>query len=189
MQYSISLQDGPVALRPLTPNDADLLLRWLTDTRNLAYWEGPHEVFSPARIQDDFYEDEWNASRCIIEYEGQPIGYVQAYQLDGELFDEYEYPRRDGKVFGIDQFIGEPELWGRGIGRRFITLLCGWLHGHCGAQAVVLDPHADNPRAIRCYEACGFRKVKFLPRHEMHDGVLVDCWLMALEFQRTSGCA
>lgn len=76
-----------------------------------------------------------------------------------------------------------PELWERGIGRRFIRLLCGWLRDQGGAQAVVLDPHADNPRAIRCYEACGFRKVKLLPCHELHDGVLVDCWLMALELQ------
>ena len=47
-----------------------------------------------------------------------------------------------------------------------------------GAAAVILDPHANNPRALRCYEACGFRKVKFLPQHELHEGVWEDCWLM-----------
>ena len=45
---------------------------------------------------------------------------------------------------------------------------------------MVLDPHVDNERAIRCYEACGFHKVKKLPKHELHDGVWVDCWLMEL---------
>ena len=47
-----------------------------------------------------------------------------------------------------------------------------------GANAVILDPHADNPRAIRCYEKVGFKKIKFLPKHELHDGEKVDCYLM-----------
>lgn len=177
MLFAISAKDGPVALRPLEEADAPLLLRWLTDRRVLEYWDGPSAVFTPQRIQEDFFEDEWNASRCIIQYEGKDIGYVQAYQLDGEMCKEYHYPHPELLAFGIDQFIAEPGLWGQGIGRRFIRLLLGFLEEQ-GAQAVVLDPHVDNPRAIRCYEACGFRKVKRLPKHEMHDGVLVDCWLM-----------
>lgn len=171
-----------VSLRLLEPGDAPLLLSWLRDPRVLEYWEGPGEVFTPERVQEDFYEDPDPTTRCVILYNRKAIGYLQFYPLDGEGFSEYQYERRDLTVFGIDQFIGEPELWGRGIGRQFIKLICGYLREHCGAQAVVLDPHADNPRAIRCYEACGFRKVKLLPRHELHDGVMVDCWLMALEF-------
>lgn len=181
MQHQIQAQEGAVSLRPLTQEDAPLLLRWLTDPRNLEYWEGPHAVFTPKRIQTDFYTEEWNGSACIVVYEGRDVGYAQAYQLDEEMYEEYGYPRRDLCTYGIDQFIGEPELWGQGIGRRFIRLLCDFLREHCGAQAVVLDPHADNPRAIRCYEACEFHKVKLLPQHEQHDGQMVDCWLMALE--------
>ena len=58
MQFEISLAEGPVALRPLAPADAGLLLRWLTDRRVLEYWEGPSAVFTPQRIQEDFFEDE-----------------------------------------------------------------------------------------------------------------------------------
>ena len=146
MRYEIKLREGPVSLRPLTPEDAPLLLRWLTDSRNLEYWEGPGTVFTPERIQADFYQDGWNASRCIIQYEGRDIGYMQAYELDEEMFREYQYPYTPERVFGIDQFIGEPELWGKGIGRRFIGLLCRWLHEARGAKAVVLDPHAGSKR-------------------------------------------
>ncbi len=178
MQYDISLREDPVALRPLTPKDTGLLLQWLTDPRNLEYWEGPGTVFTPERIREDFYEDPDPTSRCVIRFEGRDVGYVQFYPLDREGFEAYGYPYTQEPVFGIDQFIGVPELWGRGIGRRFIRLLCGWLFTACGAAAVVLDPHADNPRAICCYEACGFQKAKFLPKHELHAGVLVDCWLM-----------
>ena len=53
-----------------------------------------------------------------------------------------------------------------------------YLTGTEGARSVILDPHADNPRALRCYEACGFRKLKLLEKHEMHEGERRDCWLM-----------
>ncbi len=182
MQHEFHLASGPIRLRPLVPADADLLFTWLTDPHVLEYWEGPSTVYTPQRVQEDFYNDDWNASRCIICYEGREIGYVQIYQLDDEGFEEYQYPKVDRPVYGIDQFIALPEYWGKGVGRAFIRLLTEELHTRWGAHSLVLDPHADNERAIRCYEACGFRKVKLLPQHELHDGVKVDCWLMALVF-------
>ncbi len=107
------------------------------------------------------------------------MGYVQAYPLDGAGLVEYGLAPTGETVWGLDQFIAEPDLWGKGVGRRFLRLLCGHLFSQQRVNRIVLDPHVDNERAIRCYEACGFRKQKLLPRHEMHDGVLVDCWLMA----------
>jgi len=32
--------------------------------------------------------------------------------------------------------------------------------------------------AVRCYEKSGFKKVKLLPAHELHEGAMRDCWLM-----------
>ena len=46
------------------------------------------------------------------------------------------------------------------------------------ASKVILDPHIGNVRAIRCYEKCGFRKVKLLSLHELHEGEYRDSWLM-----------
>ncbi|MEH1834506.1 MAG: GNAT family protein [Nostoc sp.] len=43
------------------------------------------------------------------------------------------------------------------------------------------DNPFDNPRAIRCYEKCGFVKVKLLPAHELHEGEYSDCWLTAID--------
>jgi len=37
-----------------------------------------------------------------------------------------------------------------------------------------------NFRAIRCYEKCGFVKVKLLSGHDFHEGKYQDCWLMAI---------
>lgn len=92
---------------------------------------------------------------------------------------EYCYEGKEKTIYAIDQFIGEPELWGKGIGKRFLYLIQTYLVQEKGAEVILLDPHADNPRALRAYEAAGFQVVKFLPAHELHEGVMRDCWLMA----------
>ena len=53
----------------------------------------------------------------------------------------------------------------RGFGTRPASLLLSY-------------PNVENGRAVRCYEKSGFRKLKRLPRHELHEGVQKDCCLM-----------
>ncbi len=178
MKNDLLLKQEKLLIRPLTPEDARLLLRWLTDPAVLEWWEGKSAVFTPQRVQEDFYTEEPFLRRCIIEYEDSPIGYLQVYRLTDEERAEYDYPHPELVSFGLDQFIGEPAYWNRKIGRRFLSMMLDRLCLQEGAQSVVLDPHADNLRAIRCYEACGFRRLKLLPAHELHDGTMVDCWLM-----------
>ena len=69
--------------------------------------------------------------------------------------------------------------WNRGIGTRAVSLMCDYLFGALAARTITLDPEAWNTRAIRCYEKCGFRKIKLLPAHELHEGQYRDCWIMA----------
>lgn len=174
----IYLTRGPVSVRPLADSDAKSLLKWMTDPRVLEWYEGRDQVFTQKRVREDFYSEEPLCRRCIVEYEGTPVGYIQIYRLDEELCREYQYPHPDWLSFGIDQFIGEPDYWNRKIGRTFISLVIEYLVRQENAQSVILDPHANNPRALRCYEACGFRKIKFLPAHELREGMMEDCWLM-----------
>lgn len=175
------LKGKDVSLRLLTKEDKILLLKWLTNERVLNFWEGKTAVFDLARIEEDFYVEEEGLTRAIIEYKGQAIGYCQMYKLDEEALKEYEYESRNKVVYGLDQFIGEPEYWGKGIGTEFMKLVLGYIFNIKGANTVVLDPHTDNLRAIRCYEKVGFKIVKTLPKHELHDGEMVDCYLMVCE--------
>ncbi len=167
-----------ISLRLLTEQDKNFLLKWLTDERVLNFWEGKSAVFDLDRIKEDFYSEENGLIRTIIEYQGQPIGYCQMYVLDKESMKEYDYKSTKKVIYGVDQFIGEPEFWGKGIGTDFMKLVLSYLFNDKSANAVILDPHADNKRAIRCYEKVGFKIVKSLPKHELHDGEMVDCYLM-----------
>ena len=119
----------------------------------------------------------------IIEYRNTPVGYGQAYRLRGELFNEYDYSDDGRTVYAMDQFIGEPEYWNRGIGTSFLKMMAAYLKEQKAADSVLLDPHKDNRRAIRAYEKTGFQIVKALPEHELFEGRRVDCWLMEAVLQ------
>ena len=173
------IKEKEISLRLLNEQDKNLLLKWLTDERVLNYWEGKSAVFDLDRITEDFYgEENVEVIRTIIEYQGQAIGYLQMYKLDNEALEEYSYQSTNKVIYGMDQFIGEPEYWGKGIGTDFMKLVLQYLTKEKNAEIVILDPHVDNLRAIRCYEKVGFKKIKFLPKHELHDGEMVDCYLM-----------
>jgi aminoglycoside 6'-N-acetyltransferase len=58
---------------------------------------------------------------------------------------------------GLDQFIGEPEMIGRGHGAEMVRRHVEWLM-ETGVPAVGVDPDPDNLRAIRAYEKAGFRR-------------------------------
>lgn len=173
------IKENDITIKKIEQQDKLLLLKWLTDERILNFWEGKSAVFDLNRIEDEYYSvEDIEIIRAIIEYKGVPIGYVHMYNLNEELLNEYQYPITNKIVYGIDQFIGEPEYWNKGIGTAFMKLVLSYLKTQKNAEIVILDPHADNPRAIRCYEKVGFKKIKFLPKHELHDGEMVDCYLM-----------
>ncbi|MFC4664262.1 MULTISPECIES: GNAT family N-acetyltransferase [Oceanobacillus] len=83
----------------------------------------------------------------------------------------------------MDQFIGETQYWDRGIGSLLIKSMVAYLINKKRINKVVMDPQAWNKRAIRCYEKSGFKKIKLLPCHELHEGEYRDCWLM--EYRET----
>ena len=43
------------------------------------------------------------------------------------MFDEYDYPDDGHTVFAMDQFIGEPEYWSKGIGSSFLKMMVAYL--------------------------------------------------------------
>ena len=80
-----TLREGPVAVRPLRPQDAPLLLTWMQNPQVLAFYGGRDMAYTPEKIQEDFYAPEEGARRCLVEFEGAPVGYIQIYQLDAQL--------------------------------------------------------------------------------------------------------
>ena len=66
-----------------------------------------------------------------------------------ELYEDYHYPKTKEIVYGMDQFIGEPDYWSMGIGTKYTQMIFEFLKSKRNADAVILDPHQDNLRAIK----------------------------------------
>ena len=168
----------------MTDLDFSILLKWLTDDRVLAFYDGRDTHYNAATLKSN-YSEEWDTIyyRVIFEYKGNEIGYGQIYRLYDELYEEYQYPQSGEIVFAMDQFIGEPEYWNRGIGSKYVQMVLEFLKAEQNADAVILDPWKSNARAIRAYEKAGFKIIAELPEHEVHEGKKVDCYLMEYRYE------
>ncbi|WP_026040522.1 GNAT family N-acetyltransferase [Sulfobacillus thermosulfidooxidans] len=172
------IHQGDFILRPLDPEDIHYLYRWLTDDCVLEFYEGRDKRFTREMIQEKYLTPSSRPIyRELVLWQGLPIGYMQIYPLSVEEYETYGYSLFE-HIIGMDQFIGEVTLWNQGIGTGLIQTVCQWLEAHQEVDCLVMDPRADNLRAIHVYEKCGFRKVKYLLNHEYHEGIQHDCWLM-----------
>lgn len=150
-----------LSIRAMNEKDYPLMVKWLNDDLVLEYY-GPRltlgEVIAKygPRINNEHY-----VMPCIVEYKDKPIGYIQYYETPKEQLKIYGFPLEES-IYGIDQFIGEPGLWSKGIGTQIISDMLNNLNSRLGVNKVVLDVKSCNIKAIKCYEKCGFRIVKGL---------------------------
>lgn len=163
-----------VRFRPLKRADLPLLLKWLRDPAVLEFYEGRDRKFTREQLLAEYFSKD-DIRRNLIELGGSPAGYLQYYPE----------PHEPGR-FGVDLFIGEPGLWGKGWGRAILDRLVGELSESGGITSLQLDPRVENLRAIRCYSAAGFRRERLLEHHEFHEGAWHDCLLMVRRFPEFS---
>ena len=180
----IDIKNEDIRIRTLSNDDFKLMLKWLTDERVLEFYGGRDKKYTLKSIKEH-YTEKWKDEifRVIIEYNNVPIGYGQIYKMYDELYMNYHYPQNDEIVYGMDQFIGEPEYWSRGIGTKYIKMIFEFLKKERNAVAVILDPHKNNLRAIKSYQKAGFRIIEDLPEHELHEGKKEDCYLMEYRYE------
>ena len=176
---NIDIKKGNIRIRTLTDKDFSLMFKWLTDERVLAFYHGRDKKYTLESLKKH-YTEKWKDEvlRVIIEYNNLPIGYGQIYKMYDELYTEYHYEKTDKIVYGMDQFIGEPEYWSKGIGSNYIKMVFEFLKKERSADAVIVDVRKNNPRAIRAYQKAGFNIIKDLPAHELFEGKKEDDWLM-----------
>jgi aminoglycoside 6'-N-acetyltransferase len=156
---------GDLLIRKMTRNDYKVMAKWLSDQNVLKYYEEPLsnlekviEKFAP-RISGEHY-----VTPCIVEYKDISIGYIQYYKLTKPKLIEYGYAANQ-VIFGLDQFIGETQLWGKG------RLILNYLTKIEPSSKVIIDVKKTNDRAISCYKKCGFRRLKNLN----DEYVLMEC--------------
>lgn len=171
MQYF--LQNEGLSIRYMTEQDFPLMAKWLSDKRVLTYYGDPNQPFDLEKISKKYLprvNGEIPIVPCIIEYNDMEIGFIQYYKITEQQLIDYGYNDHP-LTLGIDQFIGEINFWNKGIGTVLVQSILQYLFKVKNAKRVILDPDISNRRAIRCYEKCGFKRVKELPNQSL----LMEC--------------
>lgn len=86
--------------------------------------------------------------------------------------------------------IGAKERWNQGYGTDAILTLLRFAFEEMNLHRVYLRVDADNPRAIRCYEKCGFAREGTLREATYRRGLYKDQYIMSVlaqEFRATHG--
>lgn len=149
-------------IRRMSHDDLELMTEWLNTNEVLEFFGDPAAPPSARQIHEKYaprIEGTVAVEPYIAEIAGQPFAFMQCYRLTDEDYRSYGYSIEE-TIYGIDQFIGKPELFGKGYGTQMVTDFLSFIFNERGADAVTVDPELTNPRAIRCYEKCGFKKIK-----------------------------
>ena len=163
--------EGPrVLLRPVAAADHAALLAIRAEPEVRAWW---------GEVEDDApVDDEEGVHAYAIEVDGAVAGAIQFGEQDDPMY----------RSAGLDLYLGA--AWrGRGLAREAIGLMVRYLFDVRGHHRLTIDPAAANARAIRCYEAVGFRRVGVMREYELgadatwRDGLLME--LLARDVPRT----
>jgi aminoglycoside 6'-N-acetyltransferase len=140
--------------RPMTPSDLPLIQRWLALSHVRQWWGDGDEQY--ALVSGDL--DEPAMDQFIFLSAGRPFGYLQCYDL---IAWNTGFGPQPWGTRGIDLFIGEPDMIGRGHGSALIRHFVDDLLAR-GLRRVVTDPDPTNGRAVRAYEKAGFEKDRMI---------------------------
>jgi aminoglycoside 6'-N-acetyltransferase len=155
----VELRGARVVLRPLEERDVAPVLAFAREPEVARWWPRVDDDYLRARLGEAF----------AIEHEGELVGYAEVWE---ELDREYRHA-------GMDLFLGGAHP-GRGLGSDTVRVLARHLVRDRGHHRLVIDPAAENERAIRAYERVGFRRVGVQRKSELaddgtwRDGLLMD---------------
>jgi aminoglycoside 6'-N-acetyltransferase len=179
--------DGDLSLRRLRddPGDFALIMRWRAMPHVHAWWDPDDPVPDMDEVLRHYRpttDPEHPTTGCVIELDGRPIGYLQFYRWAAWIRD----PPAEGVLdiplaedpWGLDVYIGEPDLVGIGLGSRAVALACRHLDEAHGARVVMLTTEVDNLRAQAAYRRAGFRNVRKVLDTDTRGGERVWSWLM-----------
>ena len=150
------------AFRPMTSDDLPMIRRWLKTPEVVRWWGHPDEQY--ALVSGDL--DHPDMDQFIVAADDRPFGYIQCYALS--TWNQGFGPQPEA-ARGIDQFIGEPDMIGRGHGSAFIRQFSDSLLTS-GIPRIVTDADPENVRAVRAYAKAGFQSDRVI---ETPDGAVL----------------
>ncbi len=168
------IEGSLVRLRPTEPGDEPLVLEWQNDPQ--VFWLMDYE--RPFTLEDVHASEERARAEghpFIVEVDGRPIGRIG---LNG-------FRPRD-RICSLYVFIGDRSCWDRGYGTDAILALLRFAFDAFDLHIVELWSLAENERAIRAYEKCGFRLDARLRQRSYKEGTFHDRVVMSVTAEEFS---
>ena len=158
-----TLRGERVTLRPLEDRDLDPLAAIIREP-GVAEWWG--EAEEPERLRHNLRMD---GDAFVIEADGELAGWLGFVE---ETEPEY-------RSVSFDISLSE-RFQCQGLGPDALRTLIRWFADERGHHRFTIDPSVLNDRAIRAYEAVGFKPVGVMRKAELVDGQWTDGLLMDL---------
>jgi diamine N-acetyltransferase len=144
------LHSGKISLRPLEPEDLELLYIWENDS---LLWQvsntlAPFSRFVLKQYIEESHRDIYESRqlRLIIQNEeAVPVGAI-------DLFDFDPYHQRAG--IGILIYAGEDRR--KGYASDALQLMCSYAKERLGLYQLYANIGANNPASIALFAKCGF---------------------------------
>ena len=136
------IQYENLTIRQAEVADAKQLAAWWNDGAVMAHAGFPNGL---GTTEEEIIERFGNACMVIEESD--------------RLIGECNYRNIADGVAEIGIKICETDCQNRGVGRKVLSMLIGWLFRN-GYSKIVLDTNLTNTRAQHVYESLGFRKVR-----------------------------
>jgi RimJ/RimL family protein N-acetyltransferase len=148
-----------IGFRPLGRDDLGLMHGWLQRPHVRRWWDDHASYEDIAEHYLPAIEGRRAVDLYLILLDGRPVGFIQAYLLA----DHPDFAALVGLgagVAGVDLFVGEEELTGKGLGTEVLrAFVRDVVFAEPRTTACIADPDVRNTASIRAFEKAGFRRV------------------------------
>lgn len=166
-----------ITFQALTESAFPMLQKWLSTPHVRLWWGEPeHEIELMRQSMTHPFEQGFVASA-----DQQEFGYIQQWRPTDYPNEEPWAADLPKDAVGIDAFIGDTTMIGKGLGTAMVVAFCAKLFVE-GADYLVIDPDAKNMNAVKAYGKAGF---KHLLDYTTPTGVTHLMDLTRSRFQRT----
>ncbi len=156
------IKNKDITLRDMQETDIENYVRWFTTQTEWAKFDAPWEAeYSDEETERKHWTNHYSSRKYLdentvrrrfeIEYSGRHIGWVCAYNIDGNY--KWSSTQTDRLAVGID--ICENDIWGKGIGTSALKAYTEYLFCN-GYETLFTQTWSGNVKMIRCAEKLGF---------------------------------
>lgn len=144
-------------LRPYKPKDAEAIVSWIKDEKELRKWSSDRYGAYPITAKDINYKYLECNGDCEEADNFYPMTAVDANGPVGHLILRYTNEKKT--VIRLGFIIVDDNKRGMGYGKRMIQMAIQYAFDMLKAEKITLGVFDNNPSAYYCYKAVGFQEI------------------------------